>query len=89
MSNVLSESYKKKTLLALDPNTPHNMLKKLSVSKITDIRSSVAANPRTSPDILTVLSNDKEWSVRFHVARNRNCPENIRLMIQVEDLLDL
>ncbi|MFA6927139.1 MAG: hypothetical protein WCQ69_09095 [Bacteroidales bacterium] len=62
--------------VALNPNTPKEILEKLSEYH-RRVREVVAKNPNTPKETLEKLSQDKEDDVRMSVARNRNASLDI------------
>ncbi len=56
--------------LALNPNTPQDILITLSQDKDKDVRCRVAKNPNTPNEILQELSNDKNNEVRQFALKN-------------------
>lgn len=68
-------------VVAGNPNTPRQVLLRLSEDKSVLIRSAVAANPKTPIELLRVLSDDKSSEVRLAVAENNNAPWDLLLKV--------
>ena len=60
--------------IALNPNTPPEILAELSLDNNEGVRKSVAQNPSTSVDVLRELSKNENETVRCYVALNPNTP---------------
>lgn len=60
--------------IAMDSDTPTNMIIKLSTDKDYYVRCRVADNSNAPVDILTKLSTDEDRYVRCRVAENPNTP---------------
>ena len=69
-----SLSYDMKRELAINPNTPKEILKILSRDKNWYIRRIVARNRNTPIETLTKLGWDEDYSVRCAVHDNSNKP---------------
>lgn len=63
--------------VAEDPNTPADVLAKLSTDSFTFVREHVAMNPNTPADVLARMSTDFNSSVRWQAAMNPNTPANV------------
>ena len=63
-----SLSYLTRRALAIDPNTPTEVLTILSKDKHWKVRYWVTTNPNTSPEVLDILSEDEVDSVRYWTA---------------------
>ena len=70
-------SEEEKIGLAENPNTPKDILIKLSGDEDGDVRKRVAGNSNTPKDILVKLSEDETGDVREAVAENPNRPEGV------------
>ena len=71
-------STKDKCNAAYNPNTPVEVLEKLSNDKSYSIRSRVAYNPNIPVEILNRLSNDGDSSVRHGAAKNPNLYKELK-----------
>ena len=63
--------------VALNPETPQNLLRVLSQSDEWTIRRGVAQNPSAPASILAALSRDGDEDVRASVAGNGNAPISV------------
>ncbi len=72
-----SLSYTMKIKLAINFNTPTEILTKLLIDKDNIVRYHIANNSNASVKILTILSKDKDYYVRCWVACNPNTPKEI------------
>jgi len=65
--------------VALNPNTPEDVLRKLAKSKEFGIFvwKAVAENPNTPVDVLILLAQNEDWRVREEVAWNKNTPAEV------------
>ena len=70
---------------ALNPNTPVDILEKLSADEDSLIRYGVAGNPNTPVDILEKLSADKDSYVRQAIALNPNTPVNVLTKLSADN----
>jgi 3-methyladenine DNA glycosylase AlkC len=68
---------KDKIELAINPNTPKELLVELSKDKDRFVRRAVAKNPNTPSEVLVELSKDKDVDVRYLVAKNSNTPKEV------------
>ena len=62
---------------ASSPNTPKEILEKLSNDEDFYVRACVAQNSNSSEEVLEKLSNDEDFRVRAYVALNPNTSEEI------------
>jgi hypothetical protein len=62
-------------VVAGNPNTPEQVLRRLASDQVSTIRRHVAENPRTPSDVLKKLSADADLDVRLAVAENSNTPK--------------
>lgn len=69
------DAYRVLKAIALNPNTPKEILAKLSVVADFDIRLDVAYNESTSKAVLAKLAQAKEDYMRETVAKNPNTPK--------------
>ena len=63
--------------VAMNPNTPVDVLTELAKDNNCDVRCFVAENPSTSADVLTELAKDNNCDVRRNVAMNPNTPADV------------
>ena len=78
----------RKTQIALDPQTPVQVLEALASDKNVHVRARVALNTNTSLNILKRLSTDNQRLVRAAVARNkRTTPKMLRELAQDKSVL--
>ena len=63
--------------VALNPNTPPEILTILARDVDEDVRCDVALNPNTPPEILTILARDEDGDVRYYVERNPNATREV------------
>ena len=63
--------------VAEDPNTPADVLAKLSTDSFTSVREHVAGNPNTPANVLTRMSTDFNSFVRWDVAMNPSAPADV------------
>ena len=83
-----NEDFEVRERVAMNPNTPPEILNKLSKDKDWEVRESVAMNPNTSSETLDELSEDEEWTIRNLVASNPNTSkETLDSMVQAGDIL--
>ena len=71
------------SIIAVHPNLPDSIQKKLSDSEIMDVRRSIAWDTK-SQKILKKLSGDKNWKVRQAVAMNKLTPKEIMDKLQID-----
>jgi hypothetical protein len=70
--DVSKLSYEEKVKLALNPNTPVELLKVLATDEDYYVRYRVAKNPNTPVEVLQTLATDENSTVRYWVANNPN-----------------
>ena len=84
--DVTKLSIQERKDLALNPNTPPEILTLLAQDKDWGVRCGVAENPNTPPKTLTILARDKVAYVRRYVAQNPNTPpESLEILVQDKD----
>lgn len=76
-------------VVAGNPNTPKQVLSRLSDDDISAIRRGVAENPKTPVDILRKLANDKCPEVRLAVAENPQTPQDTLSMLSEDTHVDV
>lgn len=76
-------------VVAGNPNTPKQVLSRLSDDEISAIRRGVAENPKTPVDILRKLANDRCPEVRLAVAENPQTPQDTLSMLSVDGHVDV
>ncbi|MEM2163647.1 MAG: hypothetical protein QXR62_04400 [Candidatus Bathyarchaeia archaeon] len=75
-----------KCMIAMNENTPANILAKLAKDKDDYVRKSVAENPNTPAKILAKLAMDKSQEVRRAAVRNPNAPADVlRKLVRIGD----
>ena len=94
--DVTNESLDVQGELARDPNTPAEILLKLT-PKMSPYRPNtlesysyelemwIAHNPNATAEILSTLSNSKAWYVRAAVADNSNTPDDVLKKLTDDD----
>ena len=73
--------------LALNPNTPVEILKVLATDKKWNVRYRVAQHPNTPVETLNVLATDEHYYVRYWVAKNPNTPVEIHKLIRAYEFI--
>ena len=64
--------------MAINRNTPANILDRLATDNELNVRMAIALNPNTSIDTLDRLAADEKIEVRRAVSRNPQTPESIK-----------
>jgi len=75
--------------VASNPNTPVEVLAKLSTDENEDVRESVAWNPNTPAEVLIKLSTDENEDVRKPVAWNPNTPVEVLAKLSTDENEDV
>jgi len=86
---VTTRSLHVRYIVAGNPNTPREVLAKLSTDVLETVRRRVADNPRTPVTSLTQLAHDPSVDVRLSVAENPNTPPNILEQLAADDDVDV
>jgi hypothetical protein len=74
---IRNMNYDEQYNLAINPNTPVELLAELAKDEKWTVRREVAQNPKTPVGVLKELSIDKEENVRYLVAKNPNSTAQI------------
>ena len=72
-------------VVAGNPNTPCQVLLRLSEDRSMLIRCAVAANPKSPIELLRILSQDESSEVRLAVAENSNTPWDLLLKVAEDE----
>jgi hypothetical protein len=83
--DVMKEDLERRIDVALNPNTPADILEKLADDSDWHVRNAVASNRSTPADILKKLSEDSKEYVREAVAWNRSTPAVILERLSEDD----
>jgi hypothetical protein len=75
--------------IALNSNTPVEVLEVLSTDEDFVVRCNVANNPNTPVEVLKVLSTDKHYWVRCAVAGNPNTPVEVLEVLSTDEDYDV
>lgn len=75
--------------VAEDPNTPADVLTKLSTDSFTSVREHVAGNPNTPANVLTRMSTDFNSFVRWDVAMNPSAPADVLIELSTDSDSDV
>lgn len=84
VSNISSESYTDRLLIASDPSTPDAILRQMFSNYEEEspyVLAEIACNPNTPIDILEQLAIDEDENIRVGVAQNINAPKHLLLML--------
>lgn len=81
--------YHVRRVVAGNPNTPKQVLERLSSDPLSAIRQRVAENPKTPTEILLKLARDEHTDVRLAVAENGNTPPEVLAMLADDEDLDV
>ncbi len=76
-------------VVAGNPNTPRQVLTRLSMDESASIRRAVAINPKTPVEVLERLASDQVSEVRLAVAENPNAPENVLISLSADESVDV
>jgi len=76
-------------IVAGNPNTPKEVLAKLSTDVLENIRRRVAENPRTPVATLVQLACDPHIDVRLSVAENPNTPPEVLERLSQDENVDV
>ena len=76
-------------IVAGNPNTPREVLAKLSGDVLENIRRRVAENPRTPVSTLVQMACDPSVDVRLSVAENPNTPAEVLEQLSQDDNVDV
>lgn len=71
--------------IAINPNTPSSVLRKLAFHTEPDIRAAVAENCSTPTDALIQLVRDENPDVRYQLAENHHLPMNLLQELAQDD----
>ena len=74
--------------LAINPNTPPEILERLVNVNSYPVRIEVAFNTNTPPEALERLANDHFYYVRLGVAQNLNTPQYIKDYLKIKEFLN-
>lgn len=88
-ANTDSDILHVRRVVAGNPNTPKQVLSRLSDDGISSIRRGVAENPKTPVDILRKLSADHCPEVRLAVAENPQTPQDTLSMLSEDEHVDV
>lgn len=89
LSSKEFDIYHVRRVVAGNPNTPKQVLSRLSEDSMPTIRQRVAENPKTPTDVLVNLSGDEHSDVRLAVAENPNTPPEILAVLADDEDLDV
>ncbi len=76
-------------IVAGNPNTPREVLAKLSTDVLETVRRRVAENPRTPAGVLAQLAHDPSVDVRLSVAENPTTPPEVLEELYADDDVDV
>lgn len=76
-------------VVASNPNTPRQVLERLSAEQSAVIRRHVALNPKTPVETLRRLAEDEETDVRLAVAENIGTPQEILIVLSSDPDMDV
>ena len=83
------EIYHVRRVVAGNPNTPKQVLARLSTDTMPNIRRRVAENPKTPVDVLMILAHDDQADVRLGVAENPNTPSEVLSILALDEDVDV
>lgn len=86
---VTTRSLHVRYIVAGNPNTPREVLAKLSTDVLETVRRRVADNPRTPVNALLQLAHDPSVDVRLAVAENPNTPAEVLEKLAADDDVDV
>ncbi len=86
---VTTRSLHVRYIVAGNPNTPKEVLAKLSTDVLESVRRRVADNPRTPVTALMQLAHDPSVDVRLSVAENPNTPAETLEQLAADDDVDV
>lgn len=86
---VTTRSLHVRYIVAGNPNTPKEVLAKLSCDVLESVRRRVADNPRTPVTALMQLAHDPSVDVRLSVAENPNTPAEMLEQLAADDDVDV
>lgn len=72
-----------------NPNTPEQILSRLSEDRTHNVRYRVAENPRTPADVLARLAKDSHSDIRIAVAENPSTPADLLTMLASDHSADV
>jgi hypothetical protein len=67
--------------LAMNRNSPPDLLAHLAAQKNSSVKSAVAHNPSTPLELLATLARDPDPAVRMAVAHNNRTPQDVLLLL--------
>ena len=76
-NEILNSDWCVRRNVAMNPNTPADVLTELAKDSHWAVRVSVACNPNTPADVLTKLTKDSDCDVRRYAAGNPNTPVDV------------
>ena len=76
-NEILNSDWCVRRNVAMNPNTPADVLTELAKDSHWAVRRYAAGNPNTPVDVLTELAKDSDWYVRLSAAGNPNTPADV------------
>lgn len=89
VQNQEFDIYHVRRVVAGNPNTPKQVLERLSQDSLPGIRRRTAENPKTPVEILVKLAQDEHCDVRLGVAENPNTPPEILSTLSEDEDADV
>jgi hypothetical protein len=89
IDKILNSDWAVRRNTAGNPNTPADVLTKLSEDSDWAVRRNTAGNPNTPADVLTKLSEDSHWAVRRNTAGNPNTPADVLTKLSEDSHCDV